>query len=316
MSVEASIESIDALHEEDRLEAALAMADDALGQHPGDAGLLLRKARLLGALDRGDEAMDMYERQRVTLLATRPRTPHHWQEAGFSLYEQAHLARRLRRGPESRALILEAVARLGSIALPAAWYEAADWAWEDGEHDVAGRLYHDAMFKAGECFDRQIQPDRRTPAFARRGAFPSLGLDRTDARLSPRGRRPRPAGPRARHRSDVRAYRWVAGGAAHSRPGARVCRRPRRRCGRPRRLHGAGAGPACPGLARAARLQDGPAGRPGGHPLDRAPQPGRRRLLQRGMRVCRSGRIAEGARRPLYEHHRPCTRQRGRGRGL
>ena len=158
MSVEASIESIDALHEEDRLEAALAMADDALGQHPGDAGLLLRKARLLGALDRGDEAMDMYERQRAALLATRPRTPHHWQEAGFSLYEQAHLARRLGRGPESRALILEAVARLGSIALPAAWYEAADWAWEDGEHDVAGRLYHDAMFKAGECFDRQIQP--------------------------------------------------------------------------------------------------------------------------------------------------------------
>ena len=109
------------------------------------------------SVDDAAEAMDGYERQRAALLASVPRMPHHWQEAGRSLYEQAHLARRLGRHPESRALMLEAVTRLGSIALPQAWFEVADWAWEDGDHDVAGRLYHDAMFKTGGCTEEEAQ---------------------------------------------------------------------------------------------------------------------------------------------------------------
>lgn len=157
ISPEDTCERIDNLHAENRIESALALADEALGRHADDAGLLLRKARLLAALDRGDDAIALYERQRTAVLAEQPPTPHRWQRCGISLREQARLVRRLGRNAESRSLIAEAVARLGVLADPQLWFEAAQWAWDDGEHDTAGRLWHDAMFRTGSCTDDQAQ---------------------------------------------------------------------------------------------------------------------------------------------------------------
>lgn len=126
---------------------ALALAEAHLAREPGDADILGWRIRLLERMGRRDEARAAFEPYKAAILSRQPQTLHRWQELGFALHWQARICRALGRKEEARQLILEAVARIGSFLDHPAWLEAAQWLWEDGHHDAAGRLWHDAMFK-------------------------------------------------------------------------------------------------------------------------------------------------------------------------
>lgn len=126
---------------------ALALAEAHLALKPDDAGILEWRIRLLEQMGRGEEALAAFEAYKAAILAQQPESPLRWQQLGFALYWQAGIFRALGRKEEARHLILEAVARIGSFVDHPAWLTAAQWLWDDGEYDGAGRLWHDAMFK-------------------------------------------------------------------------------------------------------------------------------------------------------------------------